>query len=126
VVATDGFTGNVVLKACEGVATALFGLVRQRLTATPRAKLGGALVAPALRDLGRRIDFAETGGALLAGVDGVVVIAHGRSDTTAIKNAVTLAGRFARAELATKIAAAVAATVDASAPAVDTERQSGA
>ncbi len=131
VVATDGFTGNVVLKACEGVATALFGLVRQRLAATPRAKLGGALVAPALRDLGRRIDFAETGGALLAGVDGVVVIAHGRSDTTAIKNAVTLAGRFARADLATKIAAAVAATgdgerADGDAPVVDTERQGGA
>ena len=110
VVATDGFTGNVVLKACEGVATALFGLVRQRLAATPRAKLGGALVAPALRDLGRRIDFAETGGALLAGVDGVVVIAHGRSDTTAMKNAVLLAARFARADLATQIAAAVAST----------------
>ena len=111
VVATDGFTGNVVLKACEGVATALFGLVRQRLTATPVAKLGGALVAPALRDLGRRIDFAETGGALLAGVDGVVVIAHGRSDTTAMKNAVLMAARFARAELSTKIAAVIGHTV---------------
>jgi len=113
VVATDGFTGNVVLKACEGVATALFGLVQQRLAATPRGKLGGALVAPALRDLGRRIDFAETGGALLAGVDGAVVIAHGRSDTTAMKNAVLLAARFARAGVAAQIATAVAATVDA-------------
>lgn len=113
VVATDGFTGNVVLKACEGVATALFGLVRQRLEATPRAKLGGALVAPALRDLGRRIDFAETGGALLAGVAGVVVIAHGRSDTTAMKNAILLADRFAAADLAARLAAGVAATVDA-------------
>ncbi|MBK9032824.1 MAG: phosphate acyltransferase PlsX [Myxococcales bacterium] len=112
VVATDGFTGNVVLKACEGVATALFGLVRQRLTETPRAKLGGALVAPALRDLGRRIDFAETGGALLAGVDGVVVIAHGRSDTTAMKNAVLMAARFARADLSTRIAAVVEHTVE--------------
>lgn len=110
VVATDGFTGNVVLKACEGVAGALFGLVRQRLAATPRARLGGALAAPALRDLGRRIDFAETGGALLAGVDGVVVIAHGRSDVTAMKNAVLLADRFARADLAARIAAAVAAS----------------
>lgn len=113
VVATDGFTGNVVLKACEGVATALFGLVKQRMTATPRGKLGGALVAPALRDLGRRIDFAETGGALLAGVAGVVVIAHGRSDTTAMKNAVLLADRFARAALVDEIARGVAATVDA-------------
>jgi glycerol-3-phosphate acyltransferase PlsX len=110
VVATDGFTGNVVLKACEGVAGALFGLVRQRLTASPRARLGGALVAPMLRDLGRRIDFAETGGALLAGVDGVVVIAHGRSDVTAMKNAVLLADRFARAALPAQLAAAITAT----------------
>lgn len=111
VVATDGFTGNVVLKACEGVAGALFGLVRQRLTATPRARVGGALVAPALRDLGRRIDFAETGGALLAGVDGVVVIAHGKSDTTAMKNAVLLADRFARAALPARLADAIATTI---------------
>ena len=108
VVATDGFTGNVVLKACEGVAGALFGLVRQRLTASPRGRIGGALVAPMLRDLGRRIDFAETGGALLAGVDGVVVLAHGKSDVTAMKNAVLLADRFARAALPAQLAAAIA------------------
>lgn len=110
VVATDGFTGNVVLKACEGVAGALFGLVRQRLGASPRGRLGGALVAPMLRDLGRRIDFTETGGALLAGVDGVVVIAHGKSDVTAMKNAVLLADRFARADLPAQLTAAIGAT----------------
>ncbi|MEZ4402829.1 MAG: phosphate acyltransferase PlsX [Kofleriaceae bacterium] len=113
VVATDGFTGNVVLKASEGVATALFGLVRQRLEGSPRTRLGGALVAPALRDLGRRIDFAETGGALLAGVAGVVVVAHGKSDTTAMKNAVLTAARFARDGVTAAIAATVARTVDA-------------
>lgn len=130
VVATDGFTGNVVLKVCEGVADALFGLVRAELRETRRAmpeprsggpgtvadgvaivrrRLGGALAAPALRSLKKRIDFAETGGALLAGVDGVVIIAHGRSDTTAIKNAVKLADRFARAELPARMRDAIAA-----------------
>lgn len=117
VVATDGFTGNVLLKACEGIASALFGLVRQRLTGSTRGRLGGALVAPMLRDLGRRIDFAETGGALLAGVDGVVVVAHGRSDVTAMKNAVLLAGRFVEAALPTQLAAAIAAAGPATAPA---------
>lgn len=110
VVATDGFTGNVVLKVCEGVADAFFGLVRQELEETPRARMGGALAAPALRSLKKRIDFAETGGALLAGVDGVVVIAHGRSDTIALKNAVKLADRFARAELPSRLAHAIAIT----------------
>ena len=109
VVATDGFTGNVVLKVCEGVADAIFGLVRGELRETRRAMLGGALAAPALRSLKKRIDFAETGGALLAGVDGVVIIAHGRSDTIAIKNAVKLADRFARAELPIRMRDAIAA-----------------
>ena len=108
VVATDGFTGNVVLKVCEGIADAMFGLVRQALGSTPRARVGGALVAPALRGLKKQIDFAETGGALLAGVQGVVVIAHGRSDTVAIKNAVKLADRFARADLPLKLGDAIA------------------
>ncbi|MBZ0235526.1 MAG: phosphate acyltransferase PlsX [Deltaproteobacteria bacterium] len=117
VVATDGFTGNVVLKVCEGVADALFGLVRTELRETPRAKVGGLLAAPALRSLKKRIDFAETGGALLAGVDGVVIIAHGRSDTTAIKNAVKLADRFARAELPARMRDAIAAPAAPAAPA---------
>ncbi len=108
VVATDGFTGNVVLKVCEGIAGAIFGLVAQRLGATPRARVGGALVAPALDSLKKQIDFAETGGALLAGVAGVVVLAHGRSDVTAIKNAIKLADRFARADLPARLGEAIA------------------
>ncbi|MBE7451625.1 MAG: phosphate acyltransferase PlsX [Kofleriaceae bacterium] len=96
VVATDGFTGNVVLKVCEGVADALFGLVRAELAGAPAGPGAGrpavgAQVATVRRCLGgaawrRRpcgpsrsaSTSAETGGALLAGVDGVVVIAHGR------------------------------------------------
>lgn len=109
VVATDGFTGNVVLKTCEGVAEALFGLVRHELTTTPRARLGAALARPALAGLKRRIDFADTGGALLAGVDGTVIIAHGRSDGTAIGNAIRLADRFAGAELPARLGQAIVA-----------------
>ncbi len=117
VVATDGFTGNVLLKACEGVADALFGLVRAELQGTRRSQLGSALAAPALRSLEKRIDFAHTGGALLAGVDGVVVIAHGRSDTIAMKNAVKLADRFARADLPARLRDAISAPAPALAPA---------
>ncbi len=111
-VATDGFTGNVVLKTCEGIAEGLFGLVRHELEQTARARVGAALVAPALRRLARRIDYSETGGALLAGVGGVVVLAHGRSDRSAISNAVAAAARFAAAGVPAALAAALVSVPD--------------
>lgn len=107
VVATDGFTGNVVLKTCEGIAEGLFGLVRQELEKTPLARLGSTLVAPALRGLAKRIDYAEIGGALLAGVTKPVVIAHGRSDATAIASAIKAAANFAREKLPDALASAI-------------------
>ena len=115
VIATDGFTGNVVLKTCEGIAEGLFGLVRQELERaaapaageTPLAKLGAAIVAPALRGLAKRIDYTEIGGALLAGVRGPVVIAHGRSDATAIASAIRAAASFAARALPDQLAASL-------------------
>lgn len=107
-IATDGFTGNVVLKTCEGIAEGMFGLVRQELERSPLARLGSALVAPALRGVAKKIDYTEVGGALLAGVAGPVVIAHGRSDGHAIANAIRAAARFADQRLPDNLAAALA------------------
>lgn len=107
VVATDGFTGNVVLKTCEGIAEGLFGLVRQELEKTPLARLGSALVAPALRGLAKRIDYSEIGGALLAGVTKPAVIAHGRSDATAIASAIRAAAQFAERSLPEQLGASL-------------------
>jgi glycerol-3-phosphate acyltransferase PlsX len=109
VVATDGFTGNVVLKTCEGIAEGLFGLVRQELERTPRTRLGSALVAPALRSLAKRVDYSEIGGALLAGVSRPAVIAHGRSDVTAICSAIRAAADFASHSLPGQLADALQA-----------------
>jgi glycerol-3-phosphate acyltransferase PlsX len=109
VIATDGFTGNVVLKTCEGIAEGHFGLVRQELDKTPRARLGASLVAPALRGLAKRIDYSEIGGALLAGVAKPAVIAHGRSDATAICSAIRAAATFAERDLPAQLAASLAA-----------------
>lgn len=109
VIATDGFTGNIVLKTCEGIAEGLFGLVRQELEKTPLARLGSALVAPALRGLAKRIDYTEIGGALLAGVTKPVVIAHGRSDANAIASAIRAAAQFAERALPEQLGAALAA-----------------
>lgn len=107
VIATDGFTGNIVLKTCEGIAEGMFGLVRQELERTPLARLGSALVAPALRGLAKRIDYTEIGGALLAGVTKPVVIAHGRSDANAMFSAIKAAARFAERQLPAALAAAL-------------------
>jgi len=109
VLATDGFTGNIVLKTCEGIAEGMFGLVRQELEKTPRARLGAALVAPALRHLAKRIDYAEIGGALLAGVTRPAVIAHGRSDANAMASAIRAAANFAERSLPAQLAAAITA-----------------
>jgi len=108
-IATDGFTGNIVLKTCEGIAEGMFGLVRQELEKTPLARLGSALVAPALRGVARRIDYTEVGGALLAGVTRPAVIAHGRSDAQAIASAIRAAARFAERALPDQLAAAISA-----------------
>jgi phosphate acyltransferase len=108
-IATDGFTGNIVLKTCEGIAEGMFGLVRQELEKTPLARLGSALVAPALRGVAKRIDYTEVGGALLAGVTRPAVIAHGRSDGNAIASAIRAAAQFAERALPDKLAAAIGA-----------------
>lgn len=107
VVATDGFTGNVLLKTCEGIAEGMFGLVRQELEKSPLARLGSALVAPALRGVARRIDYHEVGGALLAGVTRPVVIAHGRSDAMAVASAIRAAATFAARRLPEALALSV-------------------
>ena len=108
VIATDGFTGNVVLKTCEGIAEGMFGLVRQELERTPLARLGSALVAPALQNVAKQIDYTEIGGALLAGVTRPVVIAHGRSGANAMFSAIRAAARFTEAQLPSALAAALA------------------
>jgi glycerol-3-phosphate acyltransferase PlsX len=113
VIVTDGFTGNVMIKLSEGLASFLFRYIKNQLTAGVRGKVamalmvpglilalpGLALMIPALRRIAKRMDYAEYGGAPLLGVDGVVIIAHGRSNARAIKNAVRVAAESAEAGL---------------------------
>jgi len=100
VVVTDGFTGNVLLKGCEGVVDAVFKMVKAEIMGGgPLVKLGAMLMKPALRKLKRKTDYAETGGAPLLGVTGVAMICHGGSGPKAIKNAILQAESFARSGL---------------------------
>lgn len=94
VVVTDGFTGNVVLKLLENYSALMVELVLGELKAH-----GVDWDPAALSSLERKIDYSETGGALLLGVAGVVVIGHGRSDANAVANALSLAGRALDAEV---------------------------
>ena len=91
VVITDGFTGNVVLKAAEGAAELILGELRSALTAKLHYRLAAALLRPAFRRVRGRIDYQEYGGAPLLGVQGVVFVAHGRSQAPAIVSAVRAA-----------------------------------
>lgn len=91
VVVADGFVGNVVIKTAEGVASMLLQLLRTNIKATPITSVGGLLAKPAFRRVAKVLDYREYGGAPLLGVNGVVIIAHGRSDPLAIENAIGVA-----------------------------------
>jgi glycerol-3-phosphate acyltransferase PlsX len=84
----DGFTGNIMIKSMEALGATVFDLLRQELRADWRSKLAGLLGKPAFRRVYRQMDPFEIGGAPLLGVDGVVIIGHGRSDARAVKNAI--------------------------------------
>ncbi len=108
VVVCDGFVGNVVLKLSEGLAETLIGLVRAQMTSTPLSKLAGAILRPGLRSTFKRLDYAEYGGVPLLGVNGVSIIAHGRSNAKAIKNALRVARETAETGVTAAICAGVA------------------
>ncbi len=108
VIVTDGFTGNVALKAMEGTVRVVGEYLRRALHGSLRAKLGGLLARLALEELKKRMDWREIGGAPLVGVDGVGIITHGSSDALAIENAVRRAGDVARTHFTDEIARAVA------------------
>ncbi len=93
VVVTDGFTGNVALKALEGTIRSLLEGIEAELRSSFRGKLGGLLIRPAARRVRRRLDPESYGGAYLLGLRGLVVIAHGSSSRVAIANAIELAAR---------------------------------
>ena len=91
VVVTDGFTGNVLLKTTEGVAKMIFDLLRSELTSSPFTKLFAAALRPNFRRIAARLDYAEYGGSIVMGVDGLLIKPHGRSNAKAIKNAIRVA-----------------------------------
>jgi glycerol-3-phosphate acyltransferase PlsX len=110
VVVADGFVGNVAIKMAEATAEFLFRSLRDEIPTTLGGKLGGALIRPRVRQIRNRIDWREFGGAPLLGIDGVAVVAHGRSDARAMKNAIRVTREAVENDLVAKIRAEVGKT----------------
>jgi glycerol-3-phosphate acyltransferase PlsX len=106
VIVTDGFTGNIALKVGEGIADYILEQVRGVIKSSPLFAPAALLLKPALRRALKSLQYEEYGGANLLGVNGIVVIAHGRSDALAIKNAL----RVARAAVNSGLMAAMGAS----------------
>jgi glycerol-3-phosphate acyltransferase PlsX len=114
VIVCDGFIGNVALKISEGLVEHVQGMLKKAIKSSLKSQIGYALSKQAFDDFRKRTDSSETGGAPLLGVRGITIIAHGRSNPNAIKNAIRVAGELCRARINEKIdqelsAAAVAA-----------------
>jgi len=107
VVVADGFVGNVAIKMAEATAEFLFRNLRDEIPKTTMGKVGGMLIRGQVRQLRARIDWREFGGAPLLGINGIAVIAHGRSDARAIKNAIRVTREAVDAQLVGKIRAEV-------------------
>jgi glycerol-3-phosphate acyltransferase PlsX len=97
VVVTDGLTGNVIIKLSEGVTKFLMGVIEGEIKSSAMTAIGGALAKPAFRRAKRVLDYAEVGGAPLLGVNGVVLVGHGRSNSKAIKSGIAAAKRAVEA-----------------------------
>lgn len=107
VAVTDGFTGNVLLKSSEAVAKLISEILRKELTSTMRTKVGGLLAKPAFNRLKQIMDPGEVGAAPLLGVNGLVYIGHGRSDSYALVNAIRVARQAVEADLLSAIDIAI-------------------
>ena len=110
VIVCDGFSGNLVLKASEGVASSISQILKQEIKTSPLRLLGGLLLKGAFANLKKKIDYAEYGGAPLLGVRKVAIISHGKSNARAIENAVYQALRACEAKACERIAQAFAST----------------
>ncbi|EAL1484306.1 phosphate acyltransferase PlsX [Campylobacter coli] len=99
VLVCDGFDGNVILKACEGVATAIIQILKNEIKQSLVSKIGALLMKPSFKRLKKHIDWQEYGGAPLLGVNGCVIISHGKSDARAIKNAIFQAINFSESNI---------------------------
>lgn len=110
VVVTDGFTGNVILKFAEAIARMMRDVIREEIKRDPLSAVGGLMARRAFDRVAARLDDSEHGGAPLLGVNGVVIIGHGRAKAYAVRNAIRTARQAVESGVISEIAAGVAAS----------------
>lgn len=98
VVVTDGFTGNIVLKALEGTVKTVVGAISDAARKNPLSAAGGLMLKPALGGLRRDLHPDTTGGAILLGLRKTAVVGHGSSGAEGVANAIRLAARSAQVD----------------------------
>ena len=107
IIVCDGFVGNVALKVSESAADAMQTFLKRHLLSNIWGKIGLIFMIPSLKRFKKEIDYAEYGGALLLGVNGVVIIGHGRSSIKAIKNAIRVGKEEIERQVNAKILEAI-------------------
>jgi glycerol-3-phosphate acyltransferase PlsX len=102
-IVTDGFTGNVTLKVSEGVVEVMLSMLKREIMSNIFSKIGFFFLKHSLKRIKKKLDYSEYGGALLLGVNGIVIIGHGGSNAKAIKNAISLSCKFVSEKVLDKI-----------------------
>jgi len=99
VIITDGFTGNIVLKTSEGITRSFRTMLMKEIMKNIQGKIGTLLISKNLKSFARKADYAEYGGGILLGVNGNVIISHGRSSPRAIYSAIKLGEKIINSKL---------------------------
>ena len=105
----DGFTGNILIKSSEAVSKLLLEVMKEELTSSLRTKLGAGLAMPAFKNLRKLMDPRQIGAAPLLGIDGLVFVGHGRSDSLALVNSIKRAQQAVDAGLLASLKEAIQA-----------------
>lgn len=103
VLVCDGFVGNTILKMYEGVASNIFSILKEEIMKGTLSKVGGLFLKPVFKNMKKRFDYKEYGGAAFLGVNGICIKAHGSSDALAFKNAIKQAKIFYDGKIIDKI-----------------------
>ncbi len=109
VVVCDGFVGNVVVKMSEGLAISLVRMLKRLFTSGLLPALGAFLAKSAFKKFAHTIDYASYGGAPVLGLQGLVIVCHGRSNSLAMSNAIKMGGTFVRKDTNTRLAETIVA-----------------
>ena len=103
VIVCDGFTGNIFLKSSEGIAKMMGGMMKKMFKKNLWTKIGYLHVRKGVKEISETMDYKSVGGAMLLGINGVVVKGHGNSDAYAFKCAINVAYKLAKAQVIERI-----------------------